>query len=412
MSTLGQSTIEIAIRKMGQAPLNESIINTYIRPLFSKTLKNTSAIYLANHSLGRILDQTEIDVLDVLHYWSLANEDVLGYWLVEMEKFRQQTAKLICAYSADSIIPKTSAGQGLRAILNCYQNPIRVLCSKDEFNSIDYIVKVFAQKKRIQLEFIRPSCKSSNHYLTYHDNDLLNALKLKPDLVVISMVFFTSGQWLKHLKQLIAKAHQQGTLVLLDLYHAVGVVPVNVNDLDVDFAIGGSYKYLRGGPGAAWLYIHPRHLDGNMKTLDTGWFAQDQCFSYQRPEQLKCAKGGNAFLESTPAIMPLYQARAGLQFTLNLGVQRIRDYSLKQQQQIESLLQQHNIPFLGKAEDRGAFIAIPHQQAENLVIQLKAVDVICDARENLLRLCPDLLNTEKEIAIAIEKLSLIWKDIT
>ena len=410
MPKTDQSAIENVINKIGQVPLDQSIINELIQPLFSKTLNNTSVIYLANHSLGRMLDQTEIDVLEGLNYWSFANDDAWGHWSAEIDSFRQQTAKLIYAPSADNIIPKTSAGQGLRAILNCYPNPIKVICSKDEFNSIDFILKVFAQQKRIQLNFIRPCSISSSPHPSYHENDLINALKQKPDLIIISMVFFSTGQLLKGLKLFITKAQQQGTLVLLDLYHAVGVVPVNVSELNVDFAIGGSYKYLRGGTGAAWLYIHPRHLDGNMTTLDTGWFAQEQLFSYQRPEQPKRAKGGDAFLESTPAILPFYQARAGLQFTLNLGIQRLRDYSLKQQQLIENLLQQHNIPFLSKAEDRGAFLAIPHQQAEVLVTRLKAMNVICDARANLLRLCPDLLNTEEEITIAIEKLSSIWKN--
>ena len=76
---------------------------------------------------------------------------------------------------------------------------------------------------------------------------------------------------------------------------------------------------------------------------------------------------------------------------------------------MENLLQQNNIPFLGKTGDRGAFIAIPHPQAEAITTQLKHVGVICDCRENLLRLCPDLLNTEEELAIAIDKLSKILR---
>ena len=410
MQNTDQSIIETSIAKMGSVALNESLINIHLRPLFSKTVHSSSAIYLANHSCGRMLDQTETDVLEGLNVWSNTDEDAWNHWLTEIDAFRLQTAKLIAANSADCIIPKTSAGQGLRAILNCYEKPIKVLCSRDEFNSIDFILKVYKQRKQIYLDFIKPSIIAPSDHLLYHDNDLLNALKQKPDLIVISMVFFSTGQCLKNLKQLIAHAHQQRTLIMLDLYHAVGVVPVNVSDLDVDFAIGGSYKYLRGGTGAAWLYIHPRHLDGIMKTKDTGWFAQQQLFSYQRPETPRLAKGGNAFLESTPAILPFYQARAGLQFTLNIGVQRLRDYSLKQQQLIEKLLHQYNIPFIVTKENRGAFIAIPHRQAEALVSRLKASHVICDAREHLLRICPDLLNTQEELASAMEKLSLIWKD--
>ena len=87
------------------------------------------------------------------------------------------------------------------------------------------------------------------------------AVRAGADLIVVSHVLFNTGQLLPELKALVAAAHAQGARVLLDVYHSLGVLPVDVAALDVDFAVGGSYKYLRGGPGACYLYIHPRHLD-------------------------------------------------------------------------------------------------------------------------------------------------------
>lgn len=398
------SSLETAISALADKALDEAIIKQHIRPLFSKSLQNTAAIYLANHSLGRMLDQTELDVMEALQYWTYGSEDAWNDWFDEIQNFRKQTAKLLHAKSADCIIPKASSGQGLRAVLNCYDNPIKVMTSADEFNSIDFILKVFAQRKRIQLEYIKPHTKYD-----YQLDDFLTALKQKPQLIVLSMVLFTTGQLLNDLKILVEAAHRQGILILLDLYHAVGVIPLDVTELDIDFAIGGSYKYLRGGTGASWLYINPRHLEGSLQTLDIGWFAQQQIFAFQRPETPQFANGGNAFLESTPAILPFYQARAGLKFTLDIGVQRLRNYSLQQQQLMENLFQQYGIPFLGTISNRGAFIVNPHPQAGTISMQLKHEGVICDSRENLLRLCPDLLNTEEELSIAIDKLSKVWK---
>lgn len=406
MKISNNNSIEAVISALNSVSLDESIVNQHIRPLFSKSLQNTTAIYLANHSLGRMLDETEKDVLEGLQYWTCGREDAWDHWFAEMQSFREQTAALIHADSPDCVIPKSSAGQGLRAVLNCYDETIKVMSSADEFNSIDFILKVFSQRKRIQLERIKS--EQSN---TYQMDDFLNALRNSPTLIVLSMVLFTTGQLLTNLKTLIDAAHQQGILILLDLYHAAGVVPIDVTELDIDFAIGGSYKYLRGGPGAGWLYSHSRHLDGSLRTLDTGWFAQDLVFAFERPEIPQYAMGGNAFLESTPAILPFYQARAGLEFTLGIGIQRLRAYSLQQQQFIENLLQQHDIPFLGKIGDRGAFITIPHLQAGVIATELKQAGVICDSRENLLRLCPDLLNTEEELAIAINQLSKIWRTL-
>ncbi len=399
-------TLESCINALGNQALDETNINQHIRPLFSKALQHNASIYLANHSLGRMLDNTEADVIEALQYWTVGRDDAWEHWFAEMQSFRQQTARLIHAEHSDCIIPKSSAGQGLRAILNCYDKPVSVFSSADEFNSIDFILKVYTQRGRIRLTQIKPD----QHHL-YQIDHLTESLKQKPALLVISMVFFTTGQLLNELTHLINAAHQQGTRVLLDLYHAAAVVPIDVSALNVDFAIGGSYKYLRGGPGAGWLYINPRHLDGSVKTLDTGWFAQDLAFAFERPDTPHYAPGGNAFLESTPAVLPFYQARAGLKFTLAIGVKRLRDYSLQQQQFIENRLQQHSIPFLGSLNERGAFISIPHTKAGFITSELKQVGIICDCRENLLRLCPDILNTWDEISTAIDKLSEIWKSV-
>ena len=146
--------------------------------------------------------------------------------------------------------------------------------------------------------------------------------------------------------------------MLLDVYHSLGVFPVDVAALDVDFAVGGSYKYLRGGPGACFLYVHPRHLDGGLRTLDTGWFAKESPFAYARPDPPRYAAGGDAWLESTPAVLPFYQARAGQVFTLAVGVARLREHSLALQRRLVALLARAGHRGARRHEDRGAFVVV------------------------------------------------------
>ena len=141
---------------------------------------------------------------------------------------------------------------------------------------------------------------------------------------------FRTGQLLQP-ERVIARTHALGAKLLLDVYHSLGVVPVDLAAMNVDFAVGGSYKYLRGGPGACFLYVAPRHLDPRLATLDIGWFAKEAPFSYARPDPPRFAAGGDAWMESTPPILTWYQARSGQVFTLAIGVQRLRAYSLSQQ---------------------------------------------------------------------------------
>jgi kynureninase len=386
--------------------LTETGVVAHIHPLFSRVLRqHQGTVYLANHSLGRPLDQTAADVERALGYWYKRLDGAWEAWLSEIATFRSHMAQLIHAPRADCIVPKTSAGQGLRTVLNLYDEKRSVVATRGEFNSIDHILKVYALRGRVNVTWVEPR----EHGL-YHGEDILKAVDETTALVVVSMVLFTTGQLLVELPALIREARARGARVLVDLYHAAGIVPVNIEALDADFAIGGCYKYLRGGPGACWLYLHPRHLNGSLLPLDTGWFATPEPFAFDRPEVPRFASGGDAFLESTPAILPFYQARAGLEFTLAMGVPRLRAYALTQQALLTEVLHKHGIPVMGQPLNRGAFLAIPHPQAEAVVAKLKSHQVIADARAGLIRLCPDVLNTGEELLSAAELLARAWTD--
>ncbi len=395
-----------AVKALGPGPLQASQLRTHVFPLFSR-VRSKQDIYLANHSLGRPLDRTAIDVQRGLQLWYEALDEAWEEWLTEIQRFRQHIADLIQAPSEDCIVPKTSAGQGLRVILNAFDDPIPVVTTSAEFNSIDHILNVYAQRRRITLQAINPDAQG-----TYHEQDLLEAVTTPGSLLVVSMVLFTTGQYFAELSELISKAQAQGAYVLVDLYHVAGVLPVDVQALGADFAIGGCYKYLRGGPGACWLYIHPRHLTGNFRTLDTGWFAQPDPFAFDRTDSGRFSAGGKAFLESTPPILPFYQAKAGLEFTLALGADRLRAYSLTQQARIIDLLQTEGLSVWGTNSHRGAFLALPHQAATKIAQDLKHRHIIVDAREGLLRICPDILTTDDELTTTTRQLSSIIQALT
>src|SRR4029453_3178906 len=163
----------------------------------------------------------------------------------------------------------TSAGQGLRAILNSFDAAPRVVATRGEFDSLDVILREYARRGRITLTLVEP--RGDGRFDTA---DIVAAIGRGADLVVVSQVMFNSGQRVADLPDIVDATHRAGGRVLLDVYHALAVFAVDVAALDIDFAVGGSYKYLRGGPGACFLYLHPRHLDGSLRTLDTGWFAK------------------------------------------------------------------------------------------------------------------------------------------
>lgn len=392
--------IDAAVAALGDRPLQEAELRRHVDPLFARVLHKKTSIYLANHSLGRPLDQTQDDISEGLGLWYERLDAAWEGWQAEMRAFRSRVAKLIHAAGADCIVPKASAGQGLRAVLNRYDRRLNVIASRSEFTSIDVILKAYEARERIAVRWVSP-----NDRRLYHADDFVAALEKGADLLVLSLVFYDTGQHLAEIKTVIDAAKARRIHVLLDLYHAAGALPVDVADLDVDYAIGGSYKYLRGGPGAAWLYVHPRRIDEAPRTLDTGWFAAAAPLDFEEGKILRFAQGADGWLESTPAVLPFYQARAGLEFMLAIGVERLRIYSLAQQDILTQELGKYGIACFVPDASRGAFVAVPHPRAAALIERLAASGVVADAREGLLRFSPDILNSSAELCAAAARIA-------
>ncbi len=379
---------------LGAQPLDDALIADRVRPLFARALAPGRPIYLANHSLGRPPDRMADDVARALDAWYRDMGEAWEQWLAARERFRALTAQLVGAPAPDSIVPKTSAGQGLRAVLNAHEARIRVVTTDAEFDSLDFILRVYRDRGRVDLVTVPARAEA-----------LLGALRAKTDLVVVSTVLFRSGEILAAIADVVRAAHAAGAKVLLDVYHHAGVLPLDLAALEADFAVGGSYKYTRGGPGACWLYVAPRHQ--RLRTLDTGWFAKENVFGYERPEPPRFARGGDAWLESTPPVLAPVQALAGLEFTLAVGVERLRAYHLAQKARFAALLEERGLRVDGTGPAHGAFLTVTLPDARRISEELMRRGVKTDARGDRLRLCADLLNPEDELETAAHELGAL-----
>jgi kynureninase len=390
-------SIQSAVAAIGDGPLTEEAIQRHIAPLFSRVLAS-NRVYLANHSLGRPLDAMADDVAEATSLWYSHLGDAWDAWLAEQHSFRARIAQLIHAPRVDCIVPKTSAGQGLRTVLNALPGRPRVLSTRGEFDSVDVVLKQYAALNRIEMRWIEADAQGE-----FHIAPLIDAISAGADLVVVSQVMFMTGQIVRGLDELAQACHAHGAKLLVDAYHAIGVMPVDAAGMGADFMIGGSYKYLRGGPGACFLYLSPQALAGGLRPLDTGWFANSDAFAYQRPDPPILKEGGDAFLESTPPVLTCYQARSGQQFLLTMGVERLREYSLRQLRALRSYLARSGVTeIVGGDENHGAFLALRIKDATSFAKEMEHEGIVCDARGEWLRLCPDCLTTNVELQRAAE----------
>jgi kynureninase len=393
-----------ALAGLGTGPLTEEALGRHIYPLFSKSLGG-SGIYLANHSLGRPPDQTEEDLCEGFRLWQSKLGDAWEWWLEEQQAYRSRIAQLVGAPRSDYIVPKASAGQGLRTILNGLPGVPRVVSTTGEFDSIDVILKQYAALGRITLQQILCESADGGTDLTL----LIEKIRRGVELVVLSQVMFMTGRIVPHLDGLAELCHEFGARLAVDAYHSAGVFRIDVSAMKADFLIGGSYKYLRGGPGAAFLYISPDAVAG-LRPVDIGWFAKEDPFRYTREERPRFAAGGNAFLESTPPVLTYYQARAGQQLALGLGIDRIRAYSLDRLGRLKSYLEAEGVPASGADNDHGGFLTVEDSQASLLVTALERVRVTADSRGPWLRMSPDYLTRDEDLRAVASLLGAIWRD--
>ncbi|MEO8974575.1 MAG: aminotransferase class V-fold PLP-dependent enzyme [Casimicrobiaceae bacterium] len=393
MIAADDSPIARSVAALGTGAFDEDSLQQHVAPLFTRhRAESGGTVYLANHSLGRPLDATATDLGEGLGAWYAAMGGAWDAWRAAQQSHRARLAELMHAPRVDCVVPKTSAGQGLRAVLNAFDGSPRVVATTAEFDSLDMILREYARRGRIRVEWVPTRADGS-----FASEDLVAAARGGCDLVVASEVLFASGQRLDDMPAIVAAAHSVGAKLLLDIYHSLGAFDVDVARLGVDYAVGGSYKYLRGGPGACFLYVAPTLLDAGVTTLDIGWFAKPQPLAFAGRDNGPAAAGGDGWLESTPPVLTYYQARAGQQLLLALGIERIRAHSLQLQRRLVAHLAAYAIEARGGEAMRGAFVVVHDARAAQWAQALARLGIAVDARGPWLRICPDLLTTEADL---------------
>jgi len=230
---------------------------------------------------------------------------------------------------------------------------------------------------------------------------LVDAIDERTALVPISLVLFRSGA-LQDVRPVVDKAHRVGARVVLDVYQAAGTVPMDLTALGVDFAVGGSVKWLCGGPGAGYLYVRPDLVPVLRPTL-VGWAGHARPFAFATGA-IEPAEGIERFQTGTPNVPALYSARAGYEIVAEIGVQAIREKSLRLTRRLIDGARSHgwriNTPDADEA--RGGSVVIDVPDGERVTEGLLQRGVIVDYRPHAgIRVAPHFYNTEAEIDVAI-----------
>jgi len=236
---------------------------------------------------------------------------------------------------------------------------------------------------------------------------MLAAIDEQTLLVFVSHVLFRSS-FIQDLAAITRRAHEMGAMVLADIYQSAGTVPLDVRALAVDFATGGSVKWLCGGPGAGYLYVR-RDLWEKLEPRFTGWMAHQRPFAFETGE-IDYAGDACRFLNGTPAIPAMYAARSGYEIIGEIGVEKIRAKSIRQTTRLIELAEvagfRVNSP-KGAAE-RGGTVVIDVPDGAAVTKELLRRNFLVDFRPGAgIRVAPHFYSTDDELEMTVREIQAI-----
>jgi kynureninase len=347
--------------------------------------------YLINHSLGAMPEAAEDRVLEYATTWKTRGIRAWaeGWWTMPLT-VGDQIGRIIGA-PPGSVCMHQNVSIAEAIILSCFQEPgerNRIVYERENFPSVRY---VYEAQRRLEV-------------VVCEDGDaVVDAIDERTLLVPVQHVVYNSAE-IQNVAAIVERAHELGAHVVLDAYQSAGSVPLDVTALGVDFAVGGSVKWLCGGPGNAWLYVKPELIEA-LQPAYTGWQAHARPFMFE-PE-MEYAEGIARFLTGTPNVPALYAATPGYDVIEEIGVARIRENSLRQTQLL-----------IDGAEERGFEVRSPREPARRggaVIVHVPAFEavhkelgerqILCDFRPDAgIRLGPHYFTSDEELTFALDQI--------
>ena len=350
--------------------------------------------YLINHSLGAMPASAEAGMVEYARTWKERGIRAWaeGWWSMPLT-VGDQVGRIIGA-EAGSTVMHQNVAIAEAVVLSCFR-PLpernRVVYERGNFPSVRYLYQAHPELDVVVCE---------------DDEEIVDTIDERTLLVPISHVLFKSGE-IQDVERIVRRAHQMGAHVILDAYQSAGIVPLDATALNVDFAVGGSVKWLCGGPGNGWLYVRPDLAD-ELRPTYTGWQAHEAPFAFE--EEMRYAHGAARFLTGTPNVPALYAATAGYDLIEEIGVDRIRANSLRQTQLLEQLAEEAGFEIRSPRDParRGGTVTLQVPDFPAVHKELTEREILCDFRPDVgIRIGPHYFTSDEELRHVIDQIAEI-----
>jgi kynureninase len=357
--------------------------------------------YLVSHSLGAMPRRTAANLQEYADIWRRRGVRAWheGWW--DIGRTTGNLLAPILGVPAGSISMHQNVTVVMGIIASCfrYDGPRRkIVLTELEFPTNMYLFEGFA---RYGAEIVYVA---SDNAIRNNLERLLDAIDERTVLVPLSLVLFRSS-CIQDARAVIEKAHRVGAHVILDVYQAAGTVPLDIAALEADFAVGGSVKWLCGGPGAGYLYVRP-DLARTLEPGLLGWAAHAEPFAFS-VGPVVFAEGAERFQTGTPNVPALYAARAGYEIVASIGVTAIREKSLRLTRRLIDHATRAGYTINTPVDDaeRGGAVILDVPKGEAVANQLLRRNIIIDYRPDAgIRISPHFYNHEGDVDEAMRVL--------
>jgi kynureninase len=351
--------------------------------------------YLASHTLGPMPRKAAERLAEFARMW--AERGIRswseGWWATPM-RVGDQIGRIIGAAPGSTVMHQNVAIAEAIA-LSCFR-PVdparnRVVYERANFPSVRYLYQA-------QPDLDVVVCES--------DDEIVERIDERTLVVPISHVLFKEAE-IQDVEPIVRRAHDVGAHVILDCYQSAGIVPLDVTGLGVDFAVGGSVKWLCGGPGNGWLYVRP-DLAERLEPTYIGWQAHARPFGFE--EEMEYATGAARFLTGTPNPAAHYAGTAGYDLVEEVGIARIRENSLRQTQLLIDLGDQTGFDVRSPREParRGGTVTLDVPEAAAVYAELEERGILGDFRPGAgIRIGPHFFTTDEELRFAVAQIAEI-----
>jgi kynureninase len=355
-----------------------------------------STTYLINHSLGAMPAEAARRLQIFADEWATRGARAWGEgWWASPLTVGDLLGRVIGA-EPGTVVMHQNVTVAEAIVLSCFdlrQPRNRIVFEEGLFPSVRYVQQAWA---RFGADVV--VCEDAD--------GVIDAIDERTLLVPISHVLYKSGE-IQPVERIVERAREAGAYVCLDAYQSAGTVPLDVTALGVEFCVGGSVKWLCGGPGAGWLYVRPDVAE-RLEPAFAGWQAHVEPFSFET--EMRYADGAARFLTGTPSVPALYAASAGYEIIGEIGVDRIRANSMRQTALLVDLVDAAGFELTSPRDPavRGGSVVFSVPEFRKVHAELAARDIICDYRPDAgIRFGPHFFTTDDELRFAVSQVTEI-----